>query len=960
MRWPLGARLAVALLLASATLLPAGVTADEPRSADGWEALGAERARRGELAAAADAYGRAAELLAPPAEGEPDPASELRRAALLERQAAALLSLGDREGAGALLGEARAVVERHAPGSLQLAEILGRLAVVAGQGSDFPRAVALTRESLAIRERLAPESVEVARGLHLLGIAAARTGDPATAERHYLRALELFERLDPGNVELPKLLTNLGVLARERGELAVSEGYLRRSLELLDRAGAAAPERLVPLGNLGELWLTRGDLERAESYLRRVHAISERVAPASLHHAFLLDRLGHLALEQDHVEDAGELFHRSLAIRRKMVPESLPVARSRASLGLLELRRDRVRAAEEHFEAALGLQRRIAPGGVEVAWTLGLLGLAALERGDLDAAEERYLAALAIEEELAPGSFAEATACHRLAALRRRQGRGEEAISYFERAASALESQTRRLGGGYETRAGFAADRVEIYGDYLDLLVERGELAGAFHLLERSRSRAFLELLAHRELDLGASVAPELEAERRRTEERYDRILGELARRSTVADADERRRLHAELAAARRQRREVGDRIRATAPRLAALVAPEPLDLASVRRLLGPGTLLLSYAVGAGGGHLFAVGPGAGELEVHPLAVGEEELRAEVARFRATLRPGTSVEAAGFRGRRLGRILLDPVAGAVARAERLLILPDGPLHALPFAALRLGEDFPGELAAGGQGGEPAPYLVVAAPIAVASSATVYAELSERQKRPDRRRIAAFGDPVYPGAGEVDATDRRLRAAFGDGVHLDPLPATRGEVERLRRLFPEGARVFLGRDATEEAARSAGDADLLHLACHGLLDPRFPLESALVLSIPEGAGEGRENGLLQAWEIFEQLRLDADLVTLSACDTALGRELAGEGIVGLTRAFQYAGARSVLASLWGVADASTAELMERFYRELGAGTAKDEALRRAQLALLADPDTAHPFHWAAFRLVGDRR
>ena len=153
-----------------------------------------------------------------------------------------------------------------------------------------------------------------------------------------------------------------------------------------------------------------------------------------------------------------------------------------------------------------------------------------------------------------------------------------------------------------------------------------------------------------------------------------------------------------------------------------------------------------------------------------------------------------------------------------------------------------------------------------------------------------------------------------------------------------------------------------------------MNERFPLESAVALSINVGWDpldpDAGENGLLQAWEIFESLRIDADLVTLSACQTALGKEVAGEGIVGLTRAFQYAGARTVLASLWSVADESTAELMTRFYSGLKDGLPKDEALRQAQLGFINGPivigegessgerDLSHPFYWAAFQLYGD--
>ncbi len=131
-------------------------------------------------------------------------------------------------------------------------------------------------------------------------------------------------------------------------------------------------------------------------------------------------------------------------------------------------------------------------------------------------------------------------------------------------------------------------------------------------------------------------------------------------------------------------------------------------------------------------------------------------------------------------------------------------------------------------------------------------------------------------------------------------------------------------------------------------------------AAALLAGEEIGREGEDNGLLQAWEIFEQVRIDAELVTLSACDTGLGKVLGGEGLLGLTRAFQYAGARSVFASLWSVSDESTGELMQRFYGYLKAGQSKAEALRSAQLDLLRGSRFTHPFHWAGFQLVGDWR
>jgi CHAT domain-containing protein len=207
--------------------------------------------------------------------------------------------------------------------------------------------------------------------------------------------------------------------------------------------------------------------------------------------------------------------------------------------------------------------------------------------------------------------------------------------------------------------------------------------------------------------------------------------------------------------------------------------------------------------------------------------------------------------------------------------------------------------------------------------------------------------------------EDTGDDPELGAVLRGGYRFEPLPRSRQEVETIAGLYAPRSVAFLGEQATEKHAISIGrDVPLIHYACHAYVNERFPLDSALVFTIPEKPKEGQDNGLLQAWEIFEKMRIDADLVTLSACETGLGKEMGGEGLIGLTRAFQYAGARSVLASLWKVEDASTAELMKRFYGYLKAGKTKDEALRLAQIDLIHRPNSSQPRDWAAFDLMGD--
>ena len=211
------------------------------------------------------------------------------------------------------------------------------------------------------------------------------------------------------------------------------------------------------------------------------------------------------------------------------------------------------------------------------------------------------------------------------------------------------------------------------------------------------------------------------------------------------------------------------------------------------------------------------------------------------------------------------------------------------------------------------------------------------------------------------AAEETYGDPQIDAAVRSGYKFEPLPLSRQEVEEIASLYAPRSEAYVGAQATEERARSIGkDVSIIHYACHAYVNERFPLDSALVFTIPDKPAPGQDNGLLQAWEIFEKVRINADLVTLSACDSGLGREMGGEGLIGLTRAFQYAGARTVLASLWKVEDASTAELMKRFYGYLKAGRTKDEALRLAQIDLIHSADYPQPRDWAAFELMGDWR
>jgi CHAT domain-containing protein/Tfp pilus assembly protein PilF len=867
--------------------------------------------------------------------------------------------------------------------------VLNRLGRVAMARAQNVEAEELYMRALKQRNERAPESTDVAMSYLNLGWLAFLRGDPERAEDQTRRALALYQRLGD-EYRVGSSLGNLASFATNRGDLASAEEYLRRDLEINAPLRSHTRDFGIALSALGDIARHRGDLTLAEDYWRRALAVQESVGD-ELEVANALHSLSGVALERGELDDAADSSERALAIFGRLTPgtgfhgscltrrgmiaersgdlvaaegylrrgleakekaegESRSVRYTLNQLASLEIRRGSLARAQRYLEHALAIEERVGTLPDDVGLTRRLLGDLALANGQLAAAASYYTESREQERQLAPGRLGEAESCARLAAVHRQLGEPSHALEDYFCALGAIETLRNRLGGGDEAQSQFTARQARHYEETVDLLLEMGRPEEAYHVVERYRAQGLLALLAERDLLFAADVAPELAREQRAADAAHDSTVAKLA----AAHGEQAESLRAELAGIRRRQAAARDAIRVASPRFAALQYPQPLDVAATRGVLDPGTVLLSYLIGEHTSHLFVVGPGDKDFVVVSLAVDRAALRAEVSQLRELLQNPGKLGRARLEAisRRLSDELLLPAGEPIRRAERLLILPDGPLHLIPFGAL-----------ADPSSPKTFHYLAEAKPAHVAASATVFAELKKTRREGRAGQLLAFADPDYSslsGGGQTAAAPAELRSAQQHGLELRPLPGARREAMAIAELHP-GARVYIGREATEENFKAvAKDGSLIHLACHGLADESSPMDSSLALALPGKWDAGHENGLLQVWEIFDQVRLDADLVTLSACSTALGKEMSGEGVLGLTRAFQYAGARTVLASLWEVNDASTARLMEAFYRHLAAGRSKDVALQLAQRELLRDPATAHPHHWAAFQLSGDWR
>jgi CHAT domain-containing protein/Tfp pilus assembly protein PilF len=763
-------------------------------------------------------------------------------------------------------------------------------------------AEAAYRRALGLREAEAPHGVATARCRHQLGRLARVRFDSAAAVAHLRAARALLEAAAPGSPELALVVHDLGQVSYAQGRFQEADVEYRTAQDILERTVPDSLELAATLSIRGSVAQQRGDFGRAEALHRRALALTDRRAPDAADNALVLNRLGVVSREQGELDEAEAFHRRALAIFERTSPGGVEVAGCFNNLGLVASAREDWSAAEAFHRQALALRERLKPDGPDVAASLSNLGAVASDRGDHAAAEGYLRRSLAIKRTTAPGTLTLGVTLHNIGEALLGLGRYDEARAALEEARALRE----RLAPG------------------------SGDLAADWHTLghvDLAQGRPAQALARwRRALDIMDAQRGKLAgADRARFARRYAVVYRDpealLIERGQGAEAFAiHERFHARALLALLAGRGQPD---------ASPLTP-PLDLAGVRAALDRGAALLAYGMLRRSVVLFVVraasDPGP-PVTVVTLPFDEDALRARVLAFRGLLERGRDDPALEpalvAQGERLYADLVRPAEPALAGAERLLVSPDGPLHLLPFAALVRSR-------------APLEFVAEWKPVTVTASASVFAEIKKsRRPHTDRARLVAFGDPTLPPG-------------------LQPLPHSRQEVAQVAALFGGASERHLGAGASEQQVRDrAPGARYLHFATHGLLDARSPLDSALVLS-----ASGEDDGLLRAFEVRDRLRLDADLVTLSACESALGQEATAEGLIGLTRAFQRAGARSVLASLWAVSDRPTARLMESFYLRVRTGMDRDRALSAAQVESLRAG--VHPYHWSAFQLAGDWR
>ena len=863
--------------------------------------------------------------------------------------------------------------------------------------SQYTRALALFAHAAAVQTRLG-RVYDLAHTSNDIGLVYYNKNDWPNARRYFTEAATSFRSISEWSGELYPV-GNLAAVdfeegyveaailgaehalelmppngnARHRADTLMNLGVMQRVFGRFDEAARSFSDSLAlgeqledhfvigkSLFGTGETYYSMGELELAGEYLRAALP-KRREAADQRGEAAVLRYLGSVEYGQGNYAAALE-FH-GQALDLATVPNDKVLVEVLRAQDLVALGR--------YTEAALSAST--ARDRAEAAGSIKLRADALEQLGRVQLADARpHDAAQSLEQALeiysSQGLHGEqALALNGLALAARATGDVRRAVEYGEQALSHIENVRGDIADP-RLRAFYLAARRNYYDLQIDLTMHlragsdpvAGPAEAALVLSERARARTLVDLLREADVELD-EPNPEIAA--RRT--RLYAALGELRRqrdqvRTSQPGATSTASLRAivdELAQTENQLNLLEAEARAGNPKRGSLTAPQPLSAAELRGALDADSVLIEYALG--------------EQASYVWVVTREQVRAVVLADRRTIEEAATRVYAGLRTpqggsglsqdlRRLADLVLTPVVPLLTK-DRLLIVADGALQYVPFAALPVV----------GAEGTAQPLLQTREVVGLPSLSVLVSQRATARRPPPKKTVAVFADPVFDradprvaladAAPEVHSAAAQLatRSALSVGT-LARLPFSAQEAEAIAGLVPESERhVAVGFQATRETllGMKLDDYRLVHFATHGVIDTRYPDLSALVLSGFDAAG-APTNGLLGLPDIFA-LDLNADLVVLSACETALGRDIRGEGLLGLTQGFLYAGAKGVVASLRPVADRATAELMRRFYDHmLRDGLRPADALRRAQLSIAAEPRWGHPFYWSAFVLLGD--
>ncbi|HLN02965.1 MAG TPA: CHAT domain-containing protein [Bryobacteraceae bacterium] len=797
---------------------------------------------------------------------------------------------------------------------------------------DFAEALNWYQRSLALSESL-HDDAGTARSLNNIGAVLMDCGDLSGAWDNFQKSLALGEKTHNARL-ISNATGNTAIVYGRRGDYLQALALFKKTY---DRDEPSGDRRAISIDliDLGNLFLWQGNYAQSEDYFQRALATAESGGLKPLM-GYALEDLGRVAEFRGDLQGAVAKYERSLAICNE-VGDKVCASNALSFIGSISSQLGDQAKALDYFRKSLEIHQ-VNSGGQEQAFTLAKMAEAYNRKGDFQEAAHMAAEALSLSE---TAGLREAMWRAHLEAGKAYQGLREiaRAEKEFAQSIATIEEMRLNVAGAESEQENFFEDKLEPYHRMLGVFVAAKRDREAFQFAERAKARVLVDVLKNGRTQLAGLMTAEERDRDRDLRINLASLNAQLMRahQAPAPDTALVLRLSAELDQARLAYSGYETALYAQHPQWKLQSgAMEPVTLEQALQLTpGADTAFLEFVVTDD--TLYSFVSAGGGVRVFTAPVSRKKLADQVERFRRQIAErnlGFRASAAALYG-----LLLAPPTRELQNKHHLIIIPDGVLWELPFQAL---------INPAGQ------YVLDTSSVSYAPSLTALKAMIEvkrgRKQAPAGVQLLAMGNPAWGGQME-----QRVKSMYRD-QELGSIPLAETEVRRLATIYGEKeSHIYIGTEARESRFKAeAGEAHVLHLATHGILNNASPMYSYLLLA---GEGDGSpDDGLLEAQELLH-MQLRAELVVLSACETARGRVGAGEGVIGLSWALFVAGVPATVLSQWKVDSESTSRLMVAFHQNRKNGMNDAEALRRAALLIRKEPAYQHPFYWTPFILIG---
>ncbi len=782
----------------------------------------------------------------------------------------------------------------------------------------------------------------------------------------------------------PLLLGNIGLTYSYILDFEKAILFLNDSLNSYDKILSVNPSDqnlifniAIVKSNLATVYSDLGDDEKSLYYYSEILE-TFKVLGKKNNEAITLNNIAASYLKLNDIEKAKELYSASLKVFKELNNKKGHSV-SLTKLGDIELKSGNYQSAILLLKEALSLRQSIADKVGEV-YTRNLLGKCFQALKNETDALSNYNQALALSRELSDKA-SELITLYNLACFEQSRNNLSLAIDFIESAIQIIESTRAKL-FNKDFQSSFFASNQKCYSLYIDLLMslhiknlQAGYNSQAFEISEKARARTLLDLLKNINAQTYTGVNPELVKEQLELENQVsslaEKIVKTKNRNHTEKELDSLEKAFAQSTA---KLKILETEIASKNPNYKNLTKPTPLTLKQIQeKILDSDTLLVQYSLGENSSYVWVINdkelfsyhlPKRQEIEIlsdkiYSLLTARNSQEDFETIKEKLIRVKQAEESYLKWSFELSKIIINPLEKHLKNKKRLLFCVEGKLNFIPFAALPLTTNSTSLITN---------YEISSSP-SVSTISLLREQLELKENNLSKSKILVVADPIFT------SEDSRITKSINNdhqnlneqsvnllgvrgNLNFDRLPFTRKEAEGIKTVFDGQVTELLDQNADKENIKHS-DLTLygaLHFATHAITDNEYPEFSSIVLSLVDEKGQTKP-GFLTTSDIFK-LKTSAQVVILSACSTALGKEKQGEGVIGLTRAFMYSGTPRVISTLWNINDEATAEFMISFYQYLKKGMSPNTALREAQLAALKQDKLKSPYYWGAFILQGE--